>query len=686
MTTINIGGKRVTVSDDFLKLSPEQQSAAVEEIAGSMGNSKVDPATNQPPGVPAYVPPGVKGYDPQTGEVAPGQNTSFNDKGLAFTSSVLNGVPIAGPYLKEGVESLGAKIGAATSGKSEADIRYASDQATNRAVEDNPYTSLAGGVTGAVAGTLPAVAAAPEAFGAGTAGLGVRSILSALTGGSINAADSAVRSGGDWNEIGKGAGIGLGLGLIAPGAGQLIGKGIGAAVDYAGRPAASALQGFSRDALARISKALTADGLTPEAAAQRLAQLGPDATLADLGPNLQQTAAGLVAKPGEARGIVQNAMRGREAGASGRIAQALDDTIGPAPVPSQVDAGLRASQRSLGPAYDDALSSASAVDTQPIANALDSQVVNLRGEAQAAVQRVRSMLNVHGADVLDTHPGALLQTRQAIDGMLDGATDGNVRRVLTQTRQAVDDQLAQAVPGIKQVDAQYAELARQRGALESGQTVLDSGRTSPRPQELAQQVQEGALPQGAQIGPSAVPVRLRQGARAEIDRIVGTNANDRVALQRIVKGEGDWNPQKLATLFGPDRARRIIDVLDAEKTFAGTNNFVTQNSATAARQEAVRDLDGAGAAGLGVVDSYKAGGVLGLGRAGALKGASAVIDALRGRGASAAQAALARGLVSGDHAAVVQALIAASPVPVPTATISKIAEALLLGSGTASAR
>ena len=36
MATLNIEGKRVAVSDDFLKLSPEQQQATVEEIARSM--------------------------------------------------------------------------------------------------------------------------------------------------------------------------------------------------------------------------------------------------------------------------------------------------------------------------------------------------------------------------------------------------------------------------------------------------------------------------------------------------------------------------------------------------------------------------------------------------------------------------------------------------------------------------
>lgn len=39
MTTLVINGKEVTVSDDFLKLSPEQQNQTVEEIAKSMGTA-----------------------------------------------------------------------------------------------------------------------------------------------------------------------------------------------------------------------------------------------------------------------------------------------------------------------------------------------------------------------------------------------------------------------------------------------------------------------------------------------------------------------------------------------------------------------------------------------------------------------------------------------------------------------
>jgi hypothetical protein len=52
MATLNIGGKRVTVDDSFLTMTPEQQAATVEEIAGSLGDGAqpppAQPAADQP--------------------------------------------------------------------------------------------------------------------------------------------------------------------------------------------------------------------------------------------------------------------------------------------------------------------------------------------------------------------------------------------------------------------------------------------------------------------------------------------------------------------------------------------------------------------------------------------------------------------------------------------------------------
>ena len=55
MTTLVINGKNVTVSDDFLKLSPDQQNATVDEIAKSMGSSPAATGAE----APKYAPNGV---------------------------------------------------------------------------------------------------------------------------------------------------------------------------------------------------------------------------------------------------------------------------------------------------------------------------------------------------------------------------------------------------------------------------------------------------------------------------------------------------------------------------------------------------------------------------------------------------------------------------------------------------
>jgi hypothetical protein len=141
------------------------------------------------------------------------------------------------------------------------------------------------------------------------------------------------------------------------------------------------------------------------------------------------------------------------------------------------------------------------------------------------------------------------------------------------------------------VDAKFEELARQREALGRGQQMLDSGRTAPRPADVAQEMTAGAVPDRG-IGPSAVPFRLSQGARAEIERLIGTTANDLNALKSALKGDGSWNRARLVSLFGEQKADRLLQILERERTFAATHGAVTGNSETAARQAAQAEVNG----------------------------------------------------------------------------------------------
>lgn len=384
--------------------------------------------------------------------------------------------------------------------------------------------------------------------------------------------------------------------------GALIGVGLpvaGAAAGGLYRTGAAFLgprvEGASRGASALLRGAAQAD----EAGMRALPQMGPDAMLVDAGPAMLGLGQGAGTGTGSGRTALVTALQQRDARTGQRLAEALDTNLGPAPVPSRVEAGLAEARQNLTPAYQQVLQGAGPVDTRALAQQLDGIAAAERGPAQRAANQIRDMLDVGGTrpmhgprNPLENDPAALLNTRQAIDGMLATEADPNTIRILTQSRQAVDAELARAVPGIKNVDAQFAELSRQSAALQRGSQVLDSGKTAIRPVELADEVAQGAQPQGTMVGPSAAPVRLRQGARAEVDRIVGTNVNDLNALERKIGTPQDWNSQKLETIFGEGPVANVAKALMDNRRFRQSYQDIVQNSQTAQRQSSARAMEG----------------------------------------------------------------------------------------------
>lgn len=345
------------------------------------------------------------------------------------------------------------------------------------------------------------------------------------------------------------------------------------------------VEGASRGASALLRAAAQAD----EAGLRGLPQMGPDAMLVDAGPAMLGLGQGAGTGTGPGRTALVNALRERDAGTGQRLASALDTNLGPSPIPSRVEANLNGSRALVGQEYDQVLANARPADMRQLGQQLDAIAEVERGPAQRAARQVREML---GGALHQSEPAVLLNTRQAIDGMIAGEVDPNTIRVLTQARAAVDDGLAQAVPGIKAVDAQIAELSRQSTALQRGSQVLDSGKTAVRPVELADEITQGAVPQGEMVGPSAAPVRLRQGTRAELDRLVGTNVNDLNTLERKIGTPQDWNSQKLETIFGEGPVANVAKALMDSRRFRQSYQDIVQNSQTAQRTEAAASMRG----------------------------------------------------------------------------------------------
>lgn len=505
----------------------------------------------------------------------------------AAIGSGIGDLPIVGPYVKEGMIRGAAAIGSVVNpalglpAPSADQIRQWDAQLK----QEHPVAYGGGRVLGAGA-TLGAGAAMGGARVLGMAGNMIPRIgYGAVSGGAIGAGDAYTH--GENPLVGGGLGA-LGGGVAAP-LGALTGMGVNQLVRGAQYLMPTGVSGVSRPAANIAATVLNADD--PTAIRAILTQHGPLAMLADAGPSTNALTAGLALKPSEAKTVVTNAINARAAGRDARLTGDIDAALGPAPVPSRVEAGLAASRDALGPEYEQAFQGARAVNTEPLANTLDASVANLRGPAQDAVRRVRGYLNIPGTDQLDPHPRALMATRNAIDGLLTNEDNPQVIRQLSAARQQVDNELGRAVPGIKDVDAKFAELSRQSEALDQGSRVLDSGKTAVRPQDLAESFPASANPQGTLVGPSAVPLRTQQGVRAEIDRQVGTKSNDLVALRNVLQGEGGWNTNKLTTVFGEEPTNRLLGAVSREAAFDNTTNEVLRNSATARRTAAGKLLD-----------------------------------------------------------------------------------------------
>lgn len=510
------------------------------------------------------------------------EQSTLNNVANVASGGFLEGIPVAGPYIREGADRLGAGARSVIYGTDYDDEYKFVKERTGQLQQKHPNVDTAAQITGGVAGTIPAVIAAPTAFGAGAGSLATRSLVSGMTGTGIGGADSAVRSDGDLMSTGIGAGMGFATGAAGPGVARVAQAGWNA-VRGGGRPT-----GADRF----LQEKLRQDGMTVDDVMSRLSQRTDEALPVDVAPNLRQTSEGLASIPGKAQTAIRSTLEGRSAGANQRINQTLDDTLGPAPLPSKVDADIQAGKKALSPLYEQVFKGAQAVDTQGLAETLEQIAVNARGPSQKAAREVRRMLNIAGEEVLDPNPRTLHSTREAIDGMMQSTQDTNVIRVLTMARNEVDQALKTAVPGIKDVDGLYQELARQGEGFTTGQGVFANGKTALRPQEFDARFKQAGVPQGNLVGPSAAGLRMQQGARADIDRVVGTNINDRAALQRNVKSDGDWNRARIATVFGDDAAETVFQRIDDEKLYADTANQVLQNSRTTPRAEAIKELRG----------------------------------------------------------------------------------------------
>lgn len=327
--------------------------------------------------------------------------------------------------------------------------------------------------------------------------------------------------------------------------------------------------------------------VTPGAEA-RLAELGPDAFLHEATPGMTGIAQGIATRPGEAQSRLVNALQGRQSGANTRLRGELDETLGPAVSPQNIERDLVAQRESLQPLYQAVTGLNVPVNVRPIHEQLRLAIREEAGATQHALRRIEEMIAPAGRGgerIVKSTPREILNVRQALDDeLLKLADQPKAHSAVTRYRVAIDNALAEAVPDIKVLDRTYAGLAGSSTALQRGAQVLKTGPEAIRPEDLIRERAASSLPQRE---------AMRHGTRAELDRQVGTKANDITALKQVIQGDGDWNRVKLAEMFGGREAQRIINSVDREAAFQDSYRKLVENSQTAQRLQGAKMVDDA---------------------------------------------------------------------------------------------
>ena len=303
MTTLTIEGKKVTVSDDFLKMSPEDQAAAVDEISQSLGL-------------------GVKGGS----SVNPEGVADFQNRALTFVANAAQGMSFGlGDEASGAVAGIKSMLGGGDflpAYRAERDDARA-DMATIS--ERYPNAATGGYLTGAA---IPALTASPLATGESMLGTMGRSGLLGMTEGGLQGAGNADGRGIVGETI-KGGLIGLGAGIAAPaviGAATLAKRGVFEGLPQMfGKASQTKANRAIADALMRSGKtAPDIDALI--AAAAREGQ--PEYRLMDaLGLPGQRAANGLTRAGGAPGDEVAEFLSTRQSGQGERVGSFVEDAF-----------------------------------------------------------------------------------------------------------------------------------------------------------------------------------------------------------------------------------------------------------------------------------------------------------------------------------------------------------------------
>lgn len=596
MATLNIEGRKVSIDDGFLKLSPDEQNATVEEIAKSLGAGQPKaPSVLSQAAAAAPVEVVTPAAAPDSGVTLRGIREAIHAPTRILENNLFLGL---GDRMRAGIGSI---LGAGGYG----DNLKQEQTETERYEHDHPVGAMASGLVGAAAAPVAAIGAAAKG-----ANLITKSLLGATAGGTVGGLQGGFSS-KDWTDLPQtlkdtaaGTLAGGFLGGMLPGAGQAIGAGVRAIADVVRGRA----NGMSRGATHHIVNAIEADGGMP-VVRNEVSRLGDEAMLLDAGESLKGLAQGANLVAPEARSMTSTRLRSRDEATNDRIRGDVDRILGPAEDPVRatqniVDYRTRVDNHN----YPLVLRPAPPVEIAPIMRELDDAIASSVGNEQRALTNLRQMLTREqqqprpdpfvpgrqatgrdGQPAFDTvqvsqdRAEVLHKVKQELDNVIEHELPGlgvqagalrnqqfSLKRFRHDLNQALEDQ----VDGYARANRVSARLAHRAEEVKAGTGYLGEGKTTPSPERFLDEFEQKEVGQR---------IAFNKGSRGEIDRLIGTNSNNLTGLQKALRGEGSWNAEKLATVHGEQPTAQLLDSVDRNAHFRENFRDIVKNSQTAQR-------------------------------------------------------------------------------------------------------
>lgn len=609
MATLTIEGRKVKVSDEILKLTPEEQADEVDEIAERLGISPRDAAAS--PATGAEAPDNSMGGLTRAGTrgairgaikfgAAPADAREALAGGAQWLSDKLGLSPDAAHVVANAVRAGFLAVPGGTGLPSEQVLGHVNDmtrpaptlsdlvtgQQPQAFLEEQPQTTAEryAETTGEfVGGSL---------FGPGS--LGVK-LASGATGGLASEAAGQATEGTPLEGPARFlAGFtGVGAPHLVPG------------LRNAGAPARQL--GARGAAVKKLNQAMEADAITP----QQITQLGPEGMLLDAGPNLRRQGRGIFATPGEGSKIIDQALEQRAQGTTPRALQAADDAMGPRV--NAVEHRERLTQARTGqgrPAYNAAFKNAKMVDTSPVISAIDEivqpNVAGMGPESMSALGKklvgIKNRLTMNRGQV--TEAKALQHIYQEIgDDIGEAIRKGRKGEAATliDIKKKLEGSIDEATAGgFSKANQQWATDSEILDAFGFGE---DLARNSLTPDEVAARLKNMKPAARAQVLP---------GLRGWIYEVVGTARNDAAAARALL--QRGWTREKLGMVLGQGRANELAQRIGLERTYAETDQFVRRGSNTAPGVAGMADVADEPMFGAGNREAFAYGGFKGVAR------------------------------------------------------------------------